>query len=71
MGADVVANPPPAASGESKSSRKKRAKAEAVSATPTLPTAEKATSELGANGSDVAGKTNGVDENLYIRELQK
>ncbi|KAK7187128.1 hypothetical protein DPSP01_004051 [Paraphaeosphaeria sporulosa] len=71
MGADIVANPPPSASGESKSSRKKRAKAEAASATPTLPTADKATSELGANSSDVAGKANGGEDNLYIRELQK
>lgn len=71
MGADVVANPPPSASGESKSSRKKRAKAEAASATPTLPTTDKTTSELGANSSDAAGKANGGDDNLYIRELQK
>ncbi|KAF9731961.1 hypothetical protein PMIN03_000087 [Paraphaeosphaeria minitans] len=71
MGADIVANPPPAASGESKSSRKKRAKAEAASVTPTLPTTDKTTSELGANSSDAAGKANGGEDNLYIRELQK
>ncbi|KAF2443698.1 hypothetical protein P171DRAFT_390083 [Karstenula rhodostoma CBS 690.94] len=71
MGADVVANPPPSASGESKSSRKKRAKAETASATPTLPTADKTTSEFGTNNSDAAGKANGGDDNLYIRELQK
>ncbi|KAL1601511.1 hypothetical protein SLS60_006426 [Paraconiothyrium brasiliense] len=70
MGVDVVTNPP-AASGESKSSRKKRAKAEATAATPTLSTTEKTTSELGANSSDAAGKANGGDENAYIKELQK
>lgn len=71
MSADTVANPPPAASGESKSSRKKRAKAEAASATPTLPTNNKTSSELGANSSDAAGKVNGGEENLFIKELQK
>jgi hypothetical protein len=71
MGVDVVANPPPAASAESKSSRKKRAKADTASATPTLPTIEKTTSELGANSSDAAGKVNGGEDNLFVRELQK
>jgi hypothetical protein len=70
MGVDVVANRP-AASAEPKSSRKKRAKAETASATPTLPTTEKTTSELGANSSDVAGKANGGDDSVYVRELQK
>ncbi|KAJ4289823.1 hypothetical protein N0V90_011154 [Kalmusia sp. IMI 367209] len=71
MGADVVAHPPAAASGESKSARKKKAKAEAATspAVP-LPT-EKTTSELGANGSDPADKVNGDGENAYIKELQK
>lgn len=68
MGADVVANPP--AAGESKSARKKKAKAEATT-TPTLPSAtEQNASELG-NGSDPAGKANGDSENAYIKELQK
>ncbi|KAF2688842.1 hypothetical protein K458DRAFT_293793 [Lentithecium fluviatile CBS 122367] len=72
MSSDVVANPPPAtASGESKSARKKKAKAEAAAAAVPAPT-EKPSSELGAGGSDPAGKANGADsENSYIRELQK
>jgi hypothetical protein len=71
MSSDAVANPPPAtASGESKSARKKKAKAGTAAAVP-APT-ERPTSELGAGGSDPAGKTNNGDsENSYIRELQK
>ncbi|KAF1961174.1 hypothetical protein CC80DRAFT_402110 [Byssothecium circinans] len=70
MSATAVANPPATAPGESKSARKKKAKADAAATAVPAPT-EKATSELGANSSDPAGKANGVDENSYIRELQK
>jgi hypothetical protein len=71
MSSDVVANPPSAtASGESKSARKKKAKAATTAAVPAP--VEKTTSEVGAGGSDPAGKANGGDsENSYIRELQK
>lgn len=71
MASDVVANPQTTAPGESKSARKKKAKAEAAAAVVPVPT-EKPTSELGASGSDPAGKANGADsENSYIKELQK
>jgi hypothetical protein len=71
MSSDVVANPPPAtASGESKGARKKKAKGGATAAVP-VPT-EKTSSEVGAGGSDPAGKAHGGDsDNSYIRELQK
>ena len=70
MSSAVVANPPGAAPGESKSARKKKAKAgAAVTAVPAP--AEKPVSELGANASDSPGKANGLEENSYIRELQK
>jgi hypothetical protein len=70
MSSNVVANPQTVAAGESKSARKKKAKAEAA-ATLAVPSTEKITSE---HGSDEAGKINGVDssgENSYIKELQK
>jgi len=70
MATEVIANPPAAQSAESKSARKKKAKAEAAAAIP-IPT-EQPASELGANSSDVAGKSNGAEsENSYIKELQK
>jgi len=71
MASDVGSNPQTnAATAESKSARKKKAKAEATAAVPAA--RENPTSELGADGSDPAGKTNGVDsEHSYIKELQK
>lgn len=73
MSSDVVANPQTTTAGESKSARKKKAKAEAATGT-AIPAAEKSSSELGTGSSDPAGKTNGAEgtsENAYIRELQK
>jgi hypothetical protein len=67
MSSDVVANPPATNPGESKSARKKKAKATIAAPSPV----EKSVSDDGANGSDPAGKANGADDNSYIRELQK
>ena len=57
--------------GESKSARKKKAKAETGGTA--IPAArEKTSSEAGAGGSDSASKANGADsDNAYVRELQK
>lgn len=48
----------------------KKAKQKAAAATPALSSTEKTTSEFGANGSEQAGKTGGV-ESVYIKEIQK
>ncbi|KAF2002447.1 hypothetical protein P154DRAFT_561935 [Amniculicola lignicola CBS 123094] len=72
MAADVVSNPQTLASAESKSARKKKAKAEA--ALTAVPASNNAASEAGAGASEAGGKANGVDgghENSYIKELQK
>lgn len=70
MAPDVVSKLQTLVSGESKSARKKKAKGEAATAVPAAP--EQTSSEVGAGGSDAAGKANGTDsENSYIRELQK
>ena len=70
MAPDVVSKLQAVVTGESKSARKKKAKADAAPAVPVAP--EKPSSEAGAPGSDVAGKHNGAEnENAYVRELQK
>lgn len=70
MAPDVVGKLQTLVSGESKSARKKKGKAEGATATPSAP--EKTASEVGAGSSDPAGKPNGSDsENAYVRELQK
>ncbi|KAJ4369865.1 hypothetical protein N0V83_005629 [Neocucurbitaria cava] len=70
MAPDVVSKLQTLVSGESKSARKKKGKGEAATAVPAAP--EQPSSEVGACGSDAAGKANGTDsENSYIRELQK
>ncbi|CAO2648521.1 Nn.00g077880.m01.CDS01 [Neocucurbitaria sp. VM-36] len=70
MAPDVVSKLQTLVSGESKSARKKKGKGEAATAVPAAP--EQTSSEVGAGGSDAAGKANGTDsENSYIRELQK
>jgi hypothetical protein len=71
MAADVVSKLQFMVTGESKSARKKKAKADASgTAVPAAP--EKTNSEAGAGGSDPASKANGTDsENAYVRELQK
>ncbi|OCK80174.1 hypothetical protein K432DRAFT_416868 [Lepidopterella palustris CBS 459.81] len=72
MSSDAVSNPPTAASAESKSARKKKAKAEAAASVPAL--VEKTTSEISTSSPGHEGKTNGIDgspENPYIKELQK
>lgn len=70
MAPDVVSKLQTVVAGESKTARKKKAKAEGATAVPVAP--EKASSEAGAGGSEPAGKANGSDsENAYVRELQK
>jgi hypothetical protein len=71
MAADVVSKLQAMVTGESKSARKKKAKAE-TSGTAVPAASEKTNSEAGAGGSDSAGKAIGTDsENAYVRELQK
>ncbi|KAL6707087.1 hypothetical protein ACN47E_004839 [Coniothyrium glycines] len=70
MASEVVNKLQTLVTGESKSARKKKAKAETGTAVPTAP--EKTHSEAGAGGSEAAGKANAGDsDNTYIRELQK
>jgi hypothetical protein len=71
MAPDVVSKLHSMVTGESKNARKKKAKAEGGGTA--VPAArEQATSEVGAGGSESAGKINGTDsENAYVRELQK
>jgi uncharacterized membrane protein YdfJ with MMPL/SSD domain len=69
MAPEVISKLQSLVSGESKSARKKKAKADTSTAVPAAP--EHASSEQGAAGSDVADKTNGESENAYIKELQK
>lgn len=61
--ADVVA--------KSKSALKKAKQKAEAAVTPALSSTEKTASEHGANGSEPAGKTNGVDDNAYVKEIQK
>lgn len=67
MSADSIPQPPTTNPGDSKSARKKKAKAEAA-----VPTLENTSSEVGSGLPD-AGKLNGADggENAYVKELQK
>jgi hypothetical protein len=72
MSNDVVAKPQSTAAGESKSARKKKAKAEAAATVVSAP--DKPSSDVGAGASEHAGKTNGVDlasDHAYIKELNK
>lgn len=75
MAPDVVSKLQSLVQGESKSARKKKAKADAGSTA--VPAArEQTSSEAGAGISDPASKpTNGADsadsQNAYVRELQK
>jgi hypothetical protein len=71
MAPDVVSKLQSMVTGESKSARKKKAKAETGSTA--VPVArEQTSSEAGAGGSEAASKLNGADsENAYVRELQK
>lgn len=68
MSSDVVANPP--VSAESKSARKKKAKAELAATTgssaaaPATPSSENAPEDGKVNGAD-------ANDNAYVRELQK
>ena len=67
MSAESIPHPQATNPGESKSARKKKAKAEAA-----IPTLEKTSSEVGSGVPE--GKSNGIDggsENAYIKELQK
>jgi len=68
---DVVSKLQSMVTGESKSARKKKGKAEAgATAVPATP--EKTASEAGAGGSEAAGKANGAEtDNAYVKELQK
>ncbi|KAJ9641881.1 hypothetical protein H2201_003729 [Coniosporium apollinis] len=68
MSSETVSNPPAAAPTESKSARKKRAKAEAATAAATKG------SEARAASPELDGKTNGPEdssESSYIKEIQK
>jgi hypothetical protein len=69
MAHEVVSKLQSLVSGESKSARKKKAKADTSTAVPAAP--EHTSSEQGAGSSDAADKTNGENENAYIKELQK
>ena len=69
MAHEVVSKLQSLVSGESKSARKKKAKADTSTAVPAAP--EHVSSEQGAGGSDAADKLNGESENAYIKELQK
>ena len=67
MASEVVNKLQNLVTGESKSARKKKAKAEAA-----IPTLEKTSSEVGSGVPD--GKSNGIyggSENAYVKELQK
>jgi hypothetical protein len=71
MASEVVSKLQTMVTGESKSARKKKAKADAAgTAVPAAP--EKTSSEAGTGVSDPGAKINGADsENAYLRELQK
>ncbi|KAF2016557.1 hypothetical protein BU24DRAFT_422917 [Aaosphaeria arxii CBS 175.79] len=70
MTTEPVPNTQASAPGESKTARKKKAKAEAAATA--IPILEKTGSEAGAESSNPAGKVNGSDgEHAYIKELQK
>jgi hypothetical protein len=71
MAPDIVSKLQQVVTGESKSARKKKAKAE-TGGTAVPAAREQTSSEAGAGGSDPASKINGQDsENAYVRELQK
>ena len=71
MAPDIVSKLQQVVTGESKSARKKKAKAE-TRATAVPAAREQTSSEAGAGGSDPASKAHGQDsENAYVRELQK
>lgn len=71
MAPDVVSKIQSMVTGESKSARKKKAKAD-VGGTALPAAREQTSSEAGAGGSELAGKINGADsDNAYVRELQK
>ncbi|KAH7073673.1 hypothetical protein BKA63DRAFT_514590 [Paraphoma chrysanthemicola] len=71
MAPDVVSKLQTLVSGESKSARKKKAKAE-TGGTAVPAAREQTASEAGAGGSEPSGKPNAGDsENAYVRELQK
>ncbi|KAH4353469.1 hypothetical protein HBH98_006090 [Parastagonospora nodorum] len=71
MAPDVVSKIQSMVTGESKSARKKKAKAD-VGGTAVPAAREQTSSETGAGGSEFAGKINGADsDNAYVRELQK
>lgn len=71
MAPDVVSKLQTLVTGESKTARKKKAKAETGStAVPAAP--ENTASEAGADGSNHPEKANGTDsDNAYVKELQK
>lgn len=70
MASEVVNKLQTLVTGESKSARKKKGKAESGTAVPVAP--EKTASEAGAGGSEAPSKANGGDsENVYVKELQK
>jgi len=72
MAPDIVSKVQQAITGESKSARKKKAKAE-TGGTAVPAAREQTSSEAGAGGSETASKAaSGQDsENAYVRELQK
>jgi hypothetical protein len=71
MAPEVVSKLQAMVTGESKSARKKKAKAE-TGGTAVPAAREQTSSEAGAGGSEHASKLNGNDsENAYVRELQK
>ncbi|KAF1918012.1 hypothetical protein BDU57DRAFT_514539 [Ampelomyces quisqualis] len=71
MASEVVSKLQAMVTGESKSARKKKAKAE-PGGTAVPAAREQTSSEAGAAGSEHASKLNGGDsENAYVRELQK
>lgn len=70
MASEVVNKLQSLVTGESKSARKKKGKADAGTAVPAA--REKTGSEVGAGGSEAPSKVNGGDsENAYVKELQK
>jgi hypothetical protein len=74
MAPDVVSKLQAMVTGESKSARKKKAKAD-VGSTAVPAAREQTSSEAGAGGSEPGAKLNGANsadsENTYVRELQK
>ncbi|KAH7412195.1 hypothetical protein DE146DRAFT_674534 [Phaeosphaeria sp. MPI-PUGE-AT-0046c] len=71
MAPEVISKIQSLVTGESKSARKKKAKAD--SGNTAVPAArEQTASDAGAGSSEAAGKANGADsDNAYVRELQK